>query len=371
VSESDYIPKQLIKDTYETTPEFNKRVTLEKQRVTLAYKEAQKSVNVSYQEAMKHYNKQLSTEKRNLKNAKRTLPYVLKETLKDALNYYLGKPYIESFKNYNADDGAYYTKIMSSKFAMDVAIVVPLSEAKALHTSGKLKELKPEVMFEYNNGSLYISNVVVKDKNKNYKVNLLDLSNYDKTFILGRDVRATFVVWSDKPLKDKSIEKNIEKIKLLAVAKEKERVRKLQLAQRPFMKRLVKGERSYTKVTENSVKDNLQGIIWQKSGSTNSMSWSEAKEYCSSLEQDGSSEWRLPTFKELYYLIDRSKLNKSQYEPAIDTKYFKADCTWYWSSTEYKNDISNAWYAYFGHGLDYYHNKSSEKSVRCVLNNKK
>ena len=91
------------------------------------------------------------------------------------------------------------------------------------------------------------------------------------------------------------------------------------------------------------------------------MKWSKAKNYCSSLSQDGYTNWKLPSIKELRYLADRKK-----YKPAIDTSYFKSK-NWYWSETEYNRDSSKAWYVHFLHGADYYYDKSDVRYVRCVV----
>ncbi len=101
---------------------------------------------------------------------------------------------------------------------------------------------------------------------------------------------------------------------------------------------IYRGKRSYSKNSTNTVKDNYTGLIWQKSGSSSEMNWSDAKEYCSNLSLDGYSDWRLPTEEELYYLADRTK-----YEPAIDTDYFSVKSSWYWSATTYKNASSSVW----------------------------
>jgi len=125
--------------------------------------------------------------------------------------------------------------------------------------------------------------------------------------------------------------------------------------------KIYRGKRSYTKNSTNTVKDNYTGLIWQKSGSTNRMKWSDAKEYCNNLSLDGYSNWRLPTEEELYYLADRKK-----YNPAIDTDYFSIKSSWYWSATTYKNDSSSFWGVYFNDGNDNWFLHSDTHYVLCV-----
>ena len=122
------------------------------------------------------------------------------------------------------------------------------------------------------------------------------------------------------------------------------------------------GNRSYSKNSTNTVKDNLTSLIWQKSGSSSKYSWNEAKNYCSNLSLDGYNNWRLPTYNELYYLADRTKCN-----PAIDTNYFNSKIyDWYWTNTEYKNDNSKAWIVGFDSGNDDWYFNAGNSYVRCV-----
>jgi hypothetical protein len=127
-------------------------------------------------------------------------------------------------------------------------------------------------------------------------------------------------------------------------------------------KSIYSGNRSYSRNSSNTVKDNLTGLIWQKTPNYKEYTWSEAKEYCRNLSIDGYDDWRLPNFDELYYLADRSK-----YKPAIDDNYFdvKTD-DWYWSSTAYKNNSSKAWVVSFDSGSDFWDFESGDDFVRCV-----
>ena len=111
----------------------------------------------------------------------------------------------------------------------------------------------------------------------------------------------------------------------------------------------------------NIVYDNETKLYWQKRGSNEELTWDEAKSFCNNLSLDGYDDWRLPNQKELYYLADRSR-----YKPAINSNYFDLKSSWYWSSTTYKNDSSNAWYVYFDFGGDFWRNKSNRYYAVCV-----
>jgi len=127
-------------------------------------------------------------------------------------------------------------------------------------------------------------------------------------------------------------------------------------------KSIYSGNRSYSKHTKNTVKDNLTGLIWQKSDDGQKRDYDSAKQYCSNLSIDGINNWRVPTYNELYYLADRSK-----YNPAINTDYFDVSTDdWYWTITKTKLTSAKAWIVDFKDGSDYYYYLSLKNYVRCV-----
>jgi hypothetical protein len=88
-----------------------------------------------------------------------------------------------------------------------------------------------------------------------------------------------------------------------------------------------------------TVTDNITGLMWQQSPDTDGvgdidaddkLSYDEAVAGASTLNLGGYSDWRLPTIKELYSLIDFSGTDPSGYEgsdtsgliPFIDAAYF-------------------------------------------------
>jgi len=109
------------------------------------------------------------------------------------------------------------------------------------------------------------------------------------------------------------------------------------------------------------VLDNETDLIWQDNSDIGRGTWSEAKEHCESLSLEGYRDWRLPNIDELMSISD-----KTRYEPAIKEVFKHTKNAIYWSSTEHKNDYSQAWLVYFGNGDVYYDNKSDKEYVRCV-----
>lgn len=87
------------------------------------------------------------------------------------------------------------------------------------------------------------------------------------------------------------------------------------------------------------------------------MTWHEAVEFCKTLNEDGFTDWRLPTIQELHTLV-----NYEKYNPASDLDMLASD---YWSSTGAYNTIV-AWNMNFHYGYVYRRYKSSSYYVRAV-----
>lgn len=96
---------------------------------------------------------------------------------------------------------------------------------------------------------------------------------------------------------------------------------------------------SYTGNGDGTITDNITGLIWQSSPDTDGdgdidaddkLSYTEALAGAEVFHLAGYDDWRLPTIKELYSLIDFSGLDPSGYNgtdtsgltPFIDTAYF-------------------------------------------------
>ncbi|MCP4683650.1 MAG: DUF1566 domain-containing protein [Desulfobacterales bacterium] len=95
----------------------------------------------------------------------------------------------------------------------------------------------------------------------------------------------------------------------------------------------------FTNNGDGTITDNVTGLIWQQSPDTDGIgdidaddkkTYTQAVAGASSLNLGGHTDWRLPTIKELYSLIDFSGIDPSGYEgsdtsglvPFIDTTYF-------------------------------------------------
>jgi len=108
------------------------------------------------------------------------------------------------------------------------------------------------------------------------------------------------------------------------------------------------------------VKDTSNNLVWQDDSDAKTIKkeWKNAIEHCKGLGND----WRLPTFNELYSIIDQSKKS-----PAIKSAFKNvATDDYYWTSTTYADDTAYAWVVYFYYGGDYWYGKSDSLYVRCV-----
>ncbi len=95
------------------------------------------------------------------------------------------------------------------------------------------------------------------------------------------------------------------------------------------------------------VRDEATGLEWQKYTAPGVYTWGAAATYCENLTLGGHSDWRLPTIKELSFLVDSSR----NY-PAINTIYFpdtKLD-QFYWSSSRLAEAPGNCWGVFFTDG---------------------
>jgi len=115
----------------------------------------------------------------------------------------------------------------------------------------------------------------------------------------------------------------------------------------------------------NTIEDYETGLEWQDNydAKTIKRDWQGAKDYCQGLTLGGSSDWRLPTIKELQSIV-----NIKRHDPAIKKsfKYVSVSSKDYWSSSEDVSGAKYAWEVNFYDGSTYNGSKSNEYFVRCV-----
>jgi len=87
---------------------------------------------------------------------------------------------------------------------------------------------------------------------------------------------------------------------------------------------------SFTDNCDGTITDNVTGLMWAKSPLDSKLTWDEAKIGAGDFDLAGHNDWRLPTIKEMYSLIDFSGEDVSTFlgddaagnMPFIDTDYF-------------------------------------------------
>ncbi len=111
--------------------------------------------------------------------------------------------------------------------------------------------------------------------------------------------------------------------------------------------------------------DHATGLMWHQNGSDN-LKWNVAKQWVRGLNSRGHagySDWRLPTVEEAASLLESSKSNGLYIDPIFSNKQ-----EWIWTGDEYGSE--GAWGVYFGGGLVFWVNFSSEFYVCPVRSGK-
>ncbi len=117
------------------------------------------------------------------------------------------------------------------------------------------------------------------------------------------------------------------------------------------------------KQTDKMVTDTKNGLYWQDDSSSQKSSedWNDAVLYCDRLVLNDITHWRLPTFKELFSLVDYTRT-----DPAIDVRFSFVKEGTYWTSTHFSPTRSRAWTIDFRTGKTYYNYTTTNHAVRCV-----
>jgi len=83
-------------------------------------------------------------------------------------------------------------------------------------------------------------------------------------------------------------------------------------------------------IGQETIVDRSTGLMWQRRGHPEEVTWSQAKEYCENLNLAGFDDWRMPT------LSEQQALCRSLSKPGVSPKkhpLFSWNSSTYWSST--------------------------------------
>ena len=114
---------------------------------------------------------------------------------------------------------------------------------------------------------------------------------------------------------------------------------------------------------DGTITDNVTNLIWQKTPTTDTLTWEQALNYAENLVLAGKSDWRLPNIKELASINDESRN-----APSVNLTFFPTlKSNRYWSSTSQKNVAANALFNDFQNfGITSYFAKTKGYYVICV-----
>ncbi len=114
---------------------------------------------------------------------------------------------------------------------------------------------------------------------------------------------------------------------------------------------------------EKLVSDHATGLMWQQSGSSNSMTYAGAEKYVRELNAKkfaGCKDWRLPTLEEAMSLMEPAEKNNDLY---IDPVFDKAQRL-IWTADQKSAGV--AWSVYFYYGYCHYSYVFNDSYVRAV-----
>ena len=113
-----------------------------------------------------------------------------------------------------------------------------------------------------------------------------------------------------------------------------------------------------------TVYDKLWDLCWEKDGSSY-YNWNSAVSHCDSLTLGGSSDWRLPTVKELMTLLYHNGYGTT-YSRLNSIGFQNIKNSYYWSSELYSS--SSAYLVLFNYGHSSHTGLSFSRYVLCIRN---
>lgn len=131
------------------------------------------------------------------------------------------------------------------------------------------------------------------------------------------------------------------------------------------------GDRKRFTVEDETVTDNLTGLVWPRSAQAaeTGLSWPEALELVAAMNREarhGFTDWRLPNRRELYSLIDHTRREPALPEGHPFKDVWSGKC---WTSTTSARDHAYAWWVQFSGGRMFFGRKSDDCVVWPVRGN--
>jgi len=102
----------------------------------------------------------------------------------------------------------------------------------------------------------------------------------------------------------------------------------------------------YTNNGNGTITDTITGLMWQQTDG-GEMTIENAAIYCDTLTLGGFTNWRLPTAKESFSILNHQNNN-----PAVDINFFtKTAAEYWWTSEKQNNDANKIWCTNAGGGI--------------------
>lgn len=169
---------ELIKDEFETTAMFLKRVEQELQKRQNKIDQMQKNFRYKVEQRNKKIEglkREYAEDIEKIKAAQKDKRYYLEERIvrftKEAFIQTMGQPYLQNVK-YDADKATMYADLVASnaKFSKKVTIAIPLNEAKAFKEN--LSAVNPELQFKFGKTGISLNAINMKYLDKSYVAQL-------------------------------------------------------------------------------------------------------------------------------------------------------------------------------------------------------
>src|SRR4030095_1330601 len=86
-----------------------------------------------------------------------------------------------------------------------------------------------------------------------------------------------------------------------------------------------------------AVLDRETGLVWERSPSTQTLAWPNARLFCAQKAVGGRGGWRLPAFNELASLVDPTVTNPGVLRLPAGHPFLNVQAAAYWSATVFAN----------------------------------
>ena len=124
--------------------------------------------------------------------------------------------------------------------------------------------------------------------------------------------------------------------------------------------------------TAGETTDNYTGLVWQQDSSPATMAWSDAANYCATLNLNGHT-WRVPSINELASIVNEALVGPAVNRTAFpNTHYGSKSNNWYWANAEFVGS-TYGWAINYDDGFTGYNSGASGKwnyftaaYVKCV-----